>query len=307
MNLDIKRIFTSFGPQIRILLPFAIVGFIGLVAVAIGWLYWGDYADETNPPVGVYEAPVEQKLDDMMRGEGPPLVFAHRGDHLFFGQNSLEAFQRALDRGNDGIELDVINTADDVPVIAHNFDLRHDDRHVFVPDASVDEVRALADALPEEQGARFRTLDTVLERFGAEILMVVELKAEDDDDYGVVEPTCRALQKHGADKTVILSSLKYHVIDTVLATEACDGIALMYEWSKTGDAPPDDYGLPLIGLRHDLLAGRKDQLPESVRVISVYTPNWAFQIERAMDQGALLIQTDYPSRAMRLRGELFDW
>lgn len=307
MNLDFQRILGWTGRHRRTLIWLAVLVFTGWLPLLWTWWSLKDLRDEVQAPVGVYDAPTEQKLADMLRGEGPPLIFAHRGDHLVYGYNSLQAFQRALDRGNDGIELDVINTADDVPVVAHNFDLRHDDRHIFVPEASVDEVRAFADTLPEEHGARFQTLDTVLERFGEKLLMVVEIKAEEDDDYGVVEPTCRTLEAHGVEKTVILSSLKYHVIDTVRATEACDGIALMYEWSKTGDTPPDDYGLPLMGLRHDLLSKRRDQLPESVRAISVYTPNWTFQLERAMDQGALLIQTDYPSRAMRLRGELFDW
>ncbi|MGG0657841.1 glycerophosphodiester phosphodiesterase [Rummeliibacillus pycnus] len=53
-----------------------------------------------------------------------PLVFAHRGASAYAIENSLEAFDRALDMQADGIELDIQTTKDDVPVVIHDINLR---------------------------------------------------------------------------------------------------------------------------------------------------------------------------------------
>jgi glycerophosphoryl diester phosphodiesterase len=281
-----------------------VTGWLPLLAAGVVW--W-EFKDEIYPAVRIYEAPPADKLDRLLAGQGPPLVFSHRGDHLFSGQNSFESFQRSIERGYDGIELDVTMAADDVPVIAHSFTLRDDDTSLFVPEATSTEIRALADGLPAEQGARFRTLDETLERFANKTLLIVEFKAKKETSFGAEAPVCELVKKHDATQTVILSSLKYHVLETLENTPACEGISRMYEVSGTGGDPPDSYNLALLGMRHDLLAERKGRAPKSVRAFSVYTTNRAHFISRAIEDGALLVQTDRPGRAMRIRDEMVDW
>ena len=48
-----------------------------------------------------------------------PFVIAHRGNSSEAPENSLAAFQQALDLGVDFIELDVNHTRDGHPVIVH--------------------------------------------------------------------------------------------------------------------------------------------------------------------------------------------
>jgi len=48
------------------------------------------------------------------------LVIAHRGLHHTHRENSLEAFQAAIERGADGIETDVRLSADGVAVLHHD-------------------------------------------------------------------------------------------------------------------------------------------------------------------------------------------
>jgi glycerophosphoryl diester phosphodiesterase len=52
-----------------------------------------------------------------------PRIIAHRGARREAPENTLAAFQRALDHGADGIEFDCLLTADRVPVVAHDDDL----------------------------------------------------------------------------------------------------------------------------------------------------------------------------------------
>ena len=48
----------------------------------------------------------------------------HRGAPREFPENSLPSFERAVDLGADGVELDVHVTADDIPVVHHDPEVR---------------------------------------------------------------------------------------------------------------------------------------------------------------------------------------
>ncbi len=60
--------------------------------------------------------PVRMFEDD----RSTPLIYAHRGDSSRAADNTLEAFELAVDAGADGIELDVRRTADGVLVLSHD-------------------------------------------------------------------------------------------------------------------------------------------------------------------------------------------
>ncbi|MBI5300429.1 MAG: glycerophosphodiester phosphodiesterase [Deltaproteobacteria bacterium] len=51
-------------------------------------------------------------------------IFAHRGASGEAAENSLEAIQKAIEIGVDGIEFDCLLTKDKVPVVTHYDDLR---------------------------------------------------------------------------------------------------------------------------------------------------------------------------------------
>ena len=48
-------------------------------------------------------------------------IIAHRGVHTEFAENSIRAFQHAIDLGADAVELDVRLTRDLVPIVYHYF------------------------------------------------------------------------------------------------------------------------------------------------------------------------------------------
>ncbi|MEX1047374.1 MAG: glycerophosphodiester phosphodiesterase [Actinomycetota bacterium] len=53
-----------------------------------------------------------------------PIVVAHRGASRTFAENTLEAFEGAIAAGAQAVELDIRLTADGVPVVCHDPDLR---------------------------------------------------------------------------------------------------------------------------------------------------------------------------------------
>jgi len=49
-----------------------------------------------------------------------PLIFAHRGGAKLAPENTLAAFDRGLEAGADGLELDVRLSRDGLPVVSHD-------------------------------------------------------------------------------------------------------------------------------------------------------------------------------------------
>jgi glycerophosphoryl diester phosphodiesterase len=114
-----------------------------------------------------------------------PLVIAHRGHSIALPENTMGAYERAVELGTDMIECDVNITRDGVLVMLHDSTLdRTTDGHGQVHDLSMDEVGRL-DAGgwmgPEHAGARVPTTESLL-RFAkdAGILMCFEVKGADD-------------------------------------------------------------------------------------------------------------------------------
>ena len=58
-----------------------------------------------------------------MRDWPRPLIFAHRGASAHAPENTLAAFELALEQGAHGIELDVKLSADGEVVVVHDCEL----------------------------------------------------------------------------------------------------------------------------------------------------------------------------------------
>lgn len=100
-------------------------------------------------------------------------IIAHRGAHnhaLAIKENTVAAFERALDYGCDGIELDVHACADGVLVVNHDPTLnRLWGQDVAIKTLRFSELRALVPEVP--------SLAEVIERYGKRIHLYIELKA----------------------------------------------------------------------------------------------------------------------------------
>jgi glycerophosphoryl diester phosphodiesterase len=93
-------------------------------------------------------------------------VVAHRGANREAPENTLEAFQRAIEIGVQGIELDIQFTRDRVPVVHHDPNLRPAERPIS--SLSLAEVKT-SGPVP--------TFDEVLELVNARCRLYIEIKA----------------------------------------------------------------------------------------------------------------------------------
>lgn len=124
--------------------------------------------------------------------ERKPLLFAHRGIHQDFPENSMEAFRRAFELGADGIELDVHLTRDKKIVVLHHSILEHRQGSPIVEMSNSSEL------------AEYATLDQVLEEFGQLGRMEIEVKTPDE---AILEPLRELLTAHNVKDVELTSSV----------------------------------------------------------------------------------------------------
>lgn len=127
------------------------------------------------------------------------LVFAHRGLHTKQRENTVAAFQAAVDAGADGIELDVHLTKDGSLAVIHDFNTKR----TTGTDAVVEEstFEALKQIDPE-----IPSLDEVLEHFGDSILYDIEIKCPLLRRSAVEKVLWETIEKHGLRRNIMVSS-----------------------------------------------------------------------------------------------------
>jgi glycerophosphoryl diester phosphodiesterase len=102
-----------------------------------------------------------------------PKVIAHRGASADAPENTLGAFQLALDHGADGIELDVMLSKDEQLVVIHDDTIdRTTNGSGIVRDMTLEELKSF-DA---GKGEEIPSLREVFSQFGGQCLINVELK-----------------------------------------------------------------------------------------------------------------------------------
>jgi glycerophosphoryl diester phosphodiesterase len=137
-------------------------------------------------------------------------IYAHRGARAVAPENTLIAFQTALDLGADGIELDVQLSKDDTLVVLHDFSVeRTTDGDGKVSDLTVAELRSFDAGShfgPEFAGARIPTLDEVLDLVGDRCRVNIEIKTFDFRGGAEVDAVADTIAARGLYEQVIVSS-----------------------------------------------------------------------------------------------------
>ncbi len=141
---------------------------------------------------------------------GRPFVFGHRGASAHAPENTLEAFELALQEGADGLEFDVKLSQDGRVVVIHDATLdRTTDGQGRVNRQRLAALRRLNAAahFPAAAGrAQIPTLEEVLERFGQRAILNIELTNYTSPLDGLVGRVVRLVRRFGLQDRVLLSS-----------------------------------------------------------------------------------------------------
>lgn len=226
-----------------------------------------------------------------------PLVFAHRGGAGLAPENTIEAFDRAMALGVDGLELDVRLSRDGIVVVHHDATLeRTTSLEGPVAVRTADELAAV----------KIPTLAAVLARY-ADTRVIIELKL---NSRALAEAVVRDVCDAGAQSRACLGSFGRRVLRTVraldpsLATSAAREEvrwALYRSWCRAPrrSAPYGGYQIPELAGRTRVVTPRfvRDAHAAGLQV-QVWTVDDEEDARRLLDWGVDALITDRPDRIL---------
>lgn len=235
-------------------------------------------------------------------------IWAHRGASGYATENTLTAFQRAVDMQADGVELDVQLTKDRQVVVIHDESInRVSDGQGRVIDYSLEELRKFNfnKTHPECGWADIPTLEEVLGLLKDTSLTVnIELKTGVIFYDGIEEQVLRIVKANNMEKRIIYSSFNHYSVMKVkeLAPDAkiglldMDGIVDIAGYGKklgVSALHPWIYHLQYEGFME---AARKNGL-----AVHVWTVNAEADMRRMIELGVDAVITNYPDVARQIR------
>ncbi len=248
----------------------------------------------------------------MLESFPQPVIFAHRGASAHAPENTLAAFELALEEGADGIELDAQLSADGRVVVIHDATVdRTTSARGRVKDLSFANMRAL-DAgsffSNNFSGEKIPTLEEVFEAVGKRTFINVELKNYDLPIDHLVESVCMLVRKCELQKRVLFSSFLQSNLSEARSYLPEVPRALLADmgrkgwWKRSfGFAFGDYQALHPCG--YDVTPQQVARVHRLKRRIHVWTVNKAEHMRILFNWGVDGIITDGPQLAVQVRGE----
>jgi glycerophosphoryl diester phosphodiesterase len=168
------------------------------------------------------------------------IIIAHRGASAYYPENTMAAFEGAVEMNAEMIEIDVLMSKDGVPVVYHDPKLDdHTNGEGLVREYTVEELKELDagswfDNRFSDQ--RIPTLEEVLTFASGNIALNIEIKTEAVTDQlknGVVEKSLRLVREYGMEDYVLFSSFDYRAVKQLKELDSEISVALLYNRSRS--------------------------------------------------------------------------
>jgi glycerophosphoryl diester phosphodiesterase len=240
-----------------------------------------------------------------------PILLAHRGDSLHAPENTLPAFEYAIQKGADGVELDAKLTADGHVVVIHDSTVdRTTDGKGRVASLTLEAIRKLdAGKWFNEKfsGTKIPLLEEAFETIGRDKLINIELKNYSAPYNGLALKVCGLIKRHNNHSQILLSS--FYPSNLKIAARVLPEVSrallampgLLGLWARSFGFMFGDYQAlhPHISNTSREQVQRAHRLKRRVHVWTVNTPE---EIVRLRDWGLDGIMTDDPLLAVRALG-----
>ena len=237
-----------------------------------------------------------------LAGQPPAQVIAHRGACRQAPENTLPAYEKALELGADGVECDLLVTADGHVVLSHDETIdRCSSGTGRVDEMTLAQLRALDFGgwfSPEFAGTPIPTLDEFLDAVQEADLILIELKNGEGD---IASKTVQAVQARGLMNKTIFQSFDMEAIQACKAIDENAYVAFLYsgnsEYDKIIRKNPaafcEEYNL---GGLHPQYAALSSKLVRECAEIGVeiraWTPNDTLFLAGSSGQGTRGLITD---------------
>ena len=232
-----------------------------------------------------------------------PQVIAHRGASAYRPENTVAAYELAVEQAADMIEVDLHLTRDGAVVVAHDAELARIGGRGEIGDATLAEVRAL-DA---GGGERVPTLDELLDGFGARIALNLELKRGCQGPYaGLPAAATRAVRARGLEERILYSSFYDPVLHELRRIDPAARIALLLSCRSPARWPERARALGAEAVNPELpLVDRAfvERAHGEGLAVYVFTVDPLPEMERLLALGVDGLFTNVPDRMRRLVGD----
>jgi len=159
-------------------------------------------------------------------------IYAHRGASAYAPENTLEAFQLAIDMGADGIELDVHLSKDDQLVVIHDSTVdRTTNGTGRVQDFTVAELKALdaSNGMAAFAGTTIPTLAEVYDLVRPHgILVNIEIKTDENFYPGIEAKYLKLEREKGMVGKTLYSSFNHYTIAALRQMDPDVQLGLLY-------------------------------------------------------------------------------
>lgn len=237
-------------------------------------------------------------------------ICGHRGASGYAPENTLEAFQLAVDLGADAVELDVQLTRDGQILVAHDETIDRVSNGTGPIAAQTLAALKKYDfnrVHPEYEGAKAPTLNEVFELLKPTRLMInVELKNSINPYPGMEERCLELAAKMGMEERIIYSSFNHY---SLLRVKEIDNKAVCGLLFSDILVRPWKYALEVgVEALHPHF-GQTIYLEDFCRkahevglAVNVWTVNFERDMKRVIELGCDMMITNYPDRAKALLG-----
>ncbi len=247
-----------------------------------------------------------------------PAVVAHRGASALYPENTLRAYEGAIDAGADLVELDVRLTSDGVPVILHDLDVSiTTDGAGRVHELTLADIKRLDASKGQGERAEVPTLREALELLSGRVGVNVEIKnlpeepAFDSPKEAAVEKTLATLHEVEFSGPVVVCSFNWLAIERVRELEPSVPtgfltIAAIDPWASLTYVKARGHSLALPHVAALEAAGHEFvQAAHSDGIrIGTWTVDDAGMIERLFEMGVDALATNDPDTAVPIRNRV---
>ena len=291
---------------------FWIVGSIAIVVILlVGWIGKGSvYQLLRTTPI------VEHITNSSFK------VIAHRGYSAVAPENTLSAFQKALDCRADMIELDVHFSKDHQVIVIHDATLqRTTGKNGTVKEATLAELKTL------DAGSWFGknfanepvpTLEEVIQLVAGKSTLLIEIKVDEQNNTydGLVTAILQLIEKYEAEEWCILQAFDSEYLREI--QQAKTEIRYYKLIVNTHDPVPTyidtrlrwgmlDKSIPYQAINpyyKSLTPSKIKEWQQEGYEVYTYTVNELDDMKLITEMGVNGIITNYPERAIKLREEI---
>lgn len=226
-------------------------------------------------------------------------VYSHRGS-AGPKEHTFEAYDAAIEAGSRYIEQDVVISSDGVLFVSHDLNAvertDYNGMYEYIDSETIDTIRT-------DAGDPILRLSDVFDRYGRDVMYVVELKTEEGAYDNITQAFEELVDKYGYSDNIIVASI-YPEPLKILEEKYPDMPKMLSCWNQGDfDLYYDEPYIDILSVSYDavlMTESNCSQAHEAGKMFSVWTLNDEDDIKYAIDMGVDTYFTDDTALALSI-------